>query len=185
MKTLFIGILIGVVLVFVGYGAYLGGKNLNIFLPKNLEVATPEPTVLTEPITDVPVELNTNEIADENMVLIQSEIMQAISGKSYTDLKNMMGTDVEVLLYASECCGTIKSDAAVTQLKYLNSATSPWYFGSDNADIKEVATADPLNYGSPNIVGISSDKMVVSFKLNNDGVIQRIIIVPNVSLLKQ
>ena len=183
MKNLFLGIFLGVVLASVGYGSYFLGKNLNLFLPKEIKVVTPTPTFLTEPITENPVDLKTGEIADENMVLIQSEIMQAVSTNNYSDLGNMMSDNVEVILYASECCGRIKKEEAIAQLGYLENAKSPWYFGSENTDISKISQDFPQNYGSPNIVGISSDKMVVSFRTDADGVIDRVIILPNISLL--
>lgn len=184
MKNLFIGVLVGVILVFVGYGAYIAGRNINIFLPTKLEIQTPPPTIESVPISDVPVEIKSNEIADENMVLIQSEIMQAVSQGNYQDLGNMMDNNVEVILYASECCGSIPKADAVKQLEYLNSAQKPWYFGSDNSDITQIATKDPEKYGPPNIIGVSKDKMVVSFKLTSDGLVKRIIIVPRINLIQ-
>ncbi|OGH37696.1 MAG: hypothetical protein A3B44_00310 [Candidatus Levybacteria bacterium RIFCSPLOWO2_01_FULL_38_21] len=181
MRNLFIGIAVGIILIaFVG-GAYYFGKNQNEIPPN----PTPAPTqyissaptqILTEGMSPTSVPKNTRSYVSEN-------IIAAVSSKNYAALEGYMSDTVSVILYASECCGQISKAKATGQMSYLNSSSGTWDFSENNSTRAKLIQNNPQNFSSDMIIGISSDKYAVGFKLNSQNEIEKIILVSNYSLI--
>jgi len=181
VRNLFIGIALGIILItFIG-GAYYFGKNQSNIKP----ALTPTPTLYANSTpTEIPKELSaTPTPTPKNKTYVTENIEAAVSSKNYAALEGYMKNTVIVTLYASECCGQISKAKATGQMSYLSSSQGSWDFSQESSVRNKLIENNPQNFSSDMIIGISSDKYAVGFKLNSQNEIEKIIIVPSYNLI--
>ena len=169
------GLAAGITLFAVIVAAYFLGKGQ---LPKT---SSPTPTTVVNTLVASPSALPvTSDFVNPGVTI--SVIGEAIPAKNYSDLASYMTDQVNVILYASECCGQITKSGAITQLEYLKSAISPWDFSDNNPTAAKLAKADPTNF-KDHVVGTSSNRYAVSFHLNDQYLIDKIFLVGDWKLI--
>lgn len=174
----FVGVILFVILI-IGVGAgsfYLGKKQVN------LVERTPTPTPTSETILSPTPIATTTPKPPPTRDEVKDKIVAAFNSKSFANLQNLMAAEVVVILQATECCGPMTSADAVSQMSYLNSATSPWNFDDTNPIAIAIKTNNPENYGN-SILGIATNNYVVAFQLNSENKISKISMAVHYNLL--
>lgn len=162
MKKYIIGSSLTLLVIGLAVGTfYLGTKgtifNKSTKSPETanvLETAKPSPSAMQVPVTSA-----------------SEQIVAGITSKNTQALEGYMANTVEVRLEASGCCGSISKADAMSQLSYLDPAVG-WSFDATNPIIIDLAIHSPNYYGSGWIVGVASNEYIVSFKLNNQNLIE-------------
>jgi hypothetical protein len=95
-----------------------------------------------------------------------------MTDKSYATLKEYMEPEVEVIIAATECCGTIPAEQAITQLDYLNNGLPPWTFDDSNPKVTTVRNNHP-GY-QPAVVGVAFNNYSVIFGMSQTNRIEKI-----------
>lgn len=109
-------------------------------------------------------------------------IREMLPNKKYKDLGPFMAATVNVIIYASSCCGDYTKAQAIEQLKYLDSAKAPWDF-SENGPIVQKLEGDVPQYFKDKIIGVASNKYTVAFGLNSKFLIDKIVLVVDYSIV--
>jgi hypothetical protein len=162
MRKYLIGAALTLLVLSLAAGAYYYGTQKGIFnkpsqtpgVENDLPTTEPSPTYQPQPIIDV-----------------SEQIIAAITSKNTQALEGYMANTVQVRLEASGCCGPITKAEAMSQLSYLDPAVG-WSFDPANPIIVDLATNAPDYYGNGWIVGVASNEYIVSFKLNNQNLIE-------------
>lgn len=105
-------------------------------------------------------------------------IKEAVVNKSYDNLLQYMNYQVTFSKYSGECCGTVQRNRAVDEMSVLDSATPPWNFKDDNPNAEKLRLVDPDNF-QETVIGTSSNRFAVSFKLDDEYRIEKIIVIPD------
>lgn len=113
---------------------------------------------------------------------VQSNIEAAVTSKNYSALGSYMTENVSFVLYASECCGQITAQEAVSQLSYLDTAIAPWDFDQTNPAVVQIKTQNAQEYGDL-YIGLSSDDMMAAFGLDEENKISIIKVSASYKLL--
>jgi hypothetical protein len=164
-------------LVFVGIGIGIGGWSLinrpvEVTINKSTTQKQSAPT--TSPTSQPLIYVNPSVVIDA--------IETAVPAKKWTDLLPFMVSKVNLVKYATSCCGLITSSQAVSELAYLNSATSPWNFSENNPIALSLESKDPEHFKEM-WIGTSKDYYAVGFKWNDDFMIDKISIVNDYRLI--
>lgn len=113
-----------------------------------------------------------------------ANIADAIKSGNTAALEGYMASSVLVILAASEGIGAQTPAQAVSDLKYLDSATDPWNFSLDSATLTKYANGDYKTYFKANtLVGKSANNYVVAFNFNEAGKINGIFMAVSADLL--
>lgn len=116
---------------------------------------------------------------------LKENVAAAISSKNTAALEGYMAASVNVVYAASEKAGPRTPAQAVSDLDYLNAATSPWNFALSAATLITYKNGFYGQYfGTNTIVGKSANKYVVSFGVNSSNKIDTIFIGVSEDLLK-
>lgn len=103
-------------------------------------------------------------------------IVVAISSKQYDDLSQYLADNVEVVFAASEFGDKRTKEQVVTDLEYLNSATSPWDFRLPEEELNKFYGSEL--YGKfltrEDIIGQSANGYVVSVAFSEDSTGEKI-----------
>jgi hypothetical protein len=169
MKKTRIIILVGLLFV-LGIAGFLYSRQ-----DPKVNEQTITPTITQQPSLKPTEKASSSVYVNPNAA--ETAIKNAVQKKSYENLNDYMADPVEVILYGSSCCGPLAKPAAIQQLTYLNSATTPWDFSKNSAAVKEIAANRPELIQN-SIIG-SSKNMIVIFTLNTSQVIQKIFIAPD------
>ena len=129
-------------------------------------VIFPEPTPTIEP-TAIP----SPTTQAQPVVDVGEQIIAAMTSKNTQALEGYMMDTVQVWLEATECCGPLTKQEAMSQLSYIDPATG-WSFDPTNQVINDLAAAIPDRYGGDWIVGVASNEYVASFKVNDQNKIE-------------
>jgi len=160
VKNFIIGVISITVIIAIAVTAYqLGTKNKANVPPVS---PSPSPTIDTSALTGL--QQATPKPPTPAPVSVEDQIIAAISSKNYAALKGYMADPVQVRLESSGCCGPITPTAAVTQLDYLNPATS-WNFDQSQETVTSLHTFAPEFYGPEWLIGVADNEMVASFKV--------------------
>lgn len=109
-------------------------------------------------------------------------IKEMVPAKKYKDMAPFMAETVNVIIYASSCCGDYTKAQAIEQLKYLDSAKAPWDF-SENGPIVQKLESDVPQYFKDKTIGVASNKYTVAFGLNSKFLIDKIVLVVDYSIV--
>lgn len=177
---------IAVTLIVLGIigSAYYFGKSQIQKEPNQAPVVSQAPTpaqTQTEQVilTPTPSE-ETSKFVNPSATI--ENIKASVESKNYAALEGYMTNKVSVILYASECCGLISKQEAVSQMDYLNNGKAPWDFSDNNPIAQKLETADPENFKG-NIIGIASNGTTVSFHLNDEFLVDRVFMVIDYKLI--
>jgi len=108
----------------------------------------------------------------------------AIKSGNTAALEGYMAATVRVIIAASEGVGDRTPTEAISDLKYLDSATDPWDFALPAATLSGWGTGDyKLYFPESALVGQSADDMVVSFTFDSDAKISGIFMAMDASSL--
>lgn len=114
-----------------------------------------------------------------------SNIESAITSGNTSALEGYMASTVAVVIAASESAGDRTPSQAVSDLKYLSNATSPWNFKLDATTLTKYQNGEYKTYFKTNtLVGKSANGYVVAFNFNSAGKINGIFMAVNSSLLE-
>ncbi len=104
-----------------------------------------------------------------------ANIEDAIKSGNTAALEGYMASKIKVILAASEGIGDRTPTQAISDLKYLDSATDPWDFSLPAATLTKWGTGDYKQYFPESaFVGMSADDMVVSFTFDSQAKISGI-----------
>jgi hypothetical protein len=162
MRKYIIGASLTLLVVGLAAGTYYFGTQGYVF---NKASKTP----VTENI--LPTIKPTPTYKPQPKVNVSEQIIAGITSKNTQALEGYMADTVQVRLEASGCCGPITKSEAMSQLSYLDPAVG-WSFDPTNPIIVDLAINSPDYYGSGWIVGVASNEYIVSFKLNNQNLIE-------------
>jgi hypothetical protein len=109
-------------------------------------------------------------------------IETAVPSKKWTDLLPFMTTNVTLIKYGTSCCGTVSKNQAISELSYLNDATSPWNFSETNPIALSLESKDPEHF-KETWIGTSKDYYAVGFKWNDDFLIEKVSMVNDYRLI--
>lgn len=176
------GAVISLVLVSAIAVAYFVGKGQKEPAVQPSPQATTVAQTLSEPEAPPKADTSQNPKDFVNPSATIAAIEEAIPGKDYKALSAYMVSNVNVILYASECCGLITKAAAIEQLKYLNGATSPWNFDMSNPIASQLAEKAP-QYFKDAVIGTSANNYAVGFVLDDKFLIKSIVLVADYKLI--
>lgn len=151
-----------------------GGAGAPSSSPTPTELATITPTVTPTP-TGVPAPPDDESGPSPEQQLHFKEVLE--SGDTAV-LDQDLADPVELILAASECCGSISRAEAITELGYVGPGSgATWNFSPDDATLASLRGGDYADFFPLNaVVGISSDGFLLSFVPGSDGLISRILI---------
>lgn len=181
-------IILGLVLILavtgiasIGYG--LSKKSAPVPTPSPKPQVVTTPTSIASPsatpdIPSAPRERPTAGFVNPSATI--AKINEAFSKKTGKDLGGDLGawmTDqVNVILYATECCGPKTSKEAASQLNaFAISGIDPWNCSDTNPLIPKILAKDAQNFKDMTLC-ISSNELVAGFHLDNEFLIDRIIL---------
>lgn len=180
MKTFLGGLLVGLIVMGVTFGMFFLGKQksedssgLSVEIEQTKQGEEIKLEIVTTPVA----------VSGKDKIAVQASILTAVSTKTYDELSFDMAETVYVSLHGSECCGDITTEEALENLKYLDSAQTPWLFDRTEETLKSLSDNYPKTMGPDHIIGISENKMVVSFGLDDNNQINEIHIIPNADML--
>lgn len=183
MSKYLIGSLVTLVIIAAVGGAYLAGRGQ---LPGAVKASpTPESSTAIQ-ATATPSPASTPAGAQKEDVMVNpsktiAQIEASVSSKNYQALEAYMTSSVNVVVYASECCGKLTATKATAQLDYLSSATPPWNFKDNNPIAAQLQAKSDYFKGA--VIGTASNRYAVGFKLNSDNKISDIALVADYELI--
>lgn len=181
VEGLLVSVALGVV-GFAGWYVYDSGKKTNSIYDKSTNVDTA--TKLNQKQTKKAA--NSDLASTPITEALIAQVSTAVTDQKYSDLDGVMKDMVTVVLAASEKGGEVDKATAIKDLDYLKSATVPWNFNLDQAELDSYADGDYKQYFTDNtIFGKSADGMVVAFGVNDDGIIDAVFMAANAELLTQ
>lgn len=178
------GLGVGITLLLVVAGAYFFGKGQ--LLSKTITsspVASPVETATDKSTQSTPVELPASQKEYVNPSVTIAAIEEAVPAKKYADLALYMADNVNVIIYASSCCGMYTKDKAIQQMSYLDKAVGPWDFSDTNPNAPKMRAGSA--YFKDYAIGTSSNKYGVGFHLSNKYLIDGVTFVVDYTLLTQ
>lgn len=165
--------------IILAFGAYMYGKNQGT---GNVQEFVPVVASSASPIASSAVQASTIPVGFVNPSATISAIEENIPKKNYSGLGSFMAEKVNVIIYASSCCGDYTKAQVIDQLKYLDSAKVPWDFNQDSEAAKKLV-ADVPQYFKDKTIGIASNKYTVAFGLNSKYLIDSIVLVVDYSIV--
>ncbi|MDP4038482.1 MAG: hypothetical protein Q8P54_00725 [bacterium] len=116
---------------------------------------------------------------------LKDNIEAALNTKNTAALEGYMASSVNVVVAASEKAGPRTPAQAVSDLDYLNSATSPWNFNLPQTTLTAYKNSFYGQYfGDNTVVGQSTNKYVASFGIDANVKINVIFMAVNADLLQ-
>jgi len=187
---IWVSVVIGLLLLAViGYLIWLtmGLQSQNAALTKDKTDALTKVTSLTEQLAAAQKTSPTTTTTPCNntpTTTLKNNIHDAISSKNTAALESYMASSVTVVIAASGKGGTESAAAAVADLDYLSSATSPWNFSLPTATITNWQAHFYASYfTATSYVGEAASNQVVSFDFDCNGKINKIFMAINSDLL--
>lgn len=111
-------------------------------------------------------------------------IEDSISSGNTAALEGYMASKVNVIMAASECCGSRTPSQAISDLNYIEAGTDPWDFSLPAATIAAYQAGYYSSYFPADaLVGKSANDYVVSFTFDSNGDIDGIFMAINADLL--
>lgn len=115
---------------------------------------------------------------------VKENIAAAISSGNTAALQGYMAQKVRVIIAASEGVGDRTPAQAISDLKYLDSATDPWNFNLNDTTLAQYGAGGYGQYFPAGaVVGRSADDKVVSFTFDAGGKISGIFMAADAELL--
>ncbi|KKQ96867.1 MAG: hypothetical protein UT56_C0001G0025 [Candidatus Levybacteria bacterium GW2011_GWB1_39_7] len=168
-----------IVLGIIGSAYYFGKSQVQ---KGSDQVPIPSPTTTQEQVnsTPAPTQEQTGDFVNPSATI--ENIKASVESKNYAALEGYMTDKVSVILYATECCGLILRQEAISQMAYLNNGKAPWDFSYPNPIQTKLEIADPANFKG-NVIGTASNGTTVSFHLNDKFLIDRVFMVIDYKLI--
>jgi hypothetical protein len=162
MRKYLIGGSLTLLVIGLAAGTYYLGTQGILFnkTPKVPKVTNVLETVKPSPTINPPSVINVSE-----------QVVAGMTSKNTQALEGYMADTVQVRLESSGCCGAISKSEAMSQLSYLDPAVG-WSFDPANPIIVDLAINSPDYYGNGWLVGVASNEYIVSFKINNQNLIE-------------
>ncbi len=179
-----IGAIVALILVAALAGAYFLGKGqLSV-----VQVSpTPQATTVTQTLsgsspTPSPAVTSTSDFVNPSATI--SQIEASVNSKNYAALESYMTDPVNVIIYASSCCGAYTKTQAVQETSgYLKDAKGPWDFSLMNSNSKILVQKTP-QYFKDYVIGIATgSRHVVAFHLSDKFLIDKVTLVVDYELI--
>jgi len=182
MKFYKVGFFILLLVIIAGAAFYLGSSYNK---PVDKEKAAFTKQKPTKKIEDETEEISTpSSKTIITLSLLKENIQAALTTMNLQPFETYMADEVNVILEASECCGTMTNEEAALQMQYLEDADAPWNFDQSNETIKKLKEVEPTKYGPESAyIGIASNEYTVSFKFNEDNKISAVTMAATYKLL--
>lgn len=180
MSKFLAGVGATVLVLVIAVGAYMFGRSgTSVTSPKTSVVEiNASPAILVSPA----VSAVASPAGFTNSSATIAAIKEMIPNKKYKDLAPFMAETVNVIIYASSCCGDYTKAQAIEQLKYLDSAKAPWDFDQTSTVVKKLAVDVP-QYFENKTIGVAANKYTVAFGLNSKFLIDKIVLVVDYSIV--
>lgn len=179
MSKFLMGVATAFLVVLVALGGYFFGKGQG----NKVETVKVAPAASTT--TSSPSGFSSSVVSPAGFVnpsATIAAIKEMVPAKKYKDMAPFMAETVNVIIYASSCCGDYTKAQAIDQLKYLDSAKAPWDF-SENGPIVQKLETDVPQYFKDKTIGVASNKYTAAFGLNNKFLIDKIVLVVDYSIV--
>lgn len=180
MSKFLAGIATAVLVIIIAAGGYFFGKGQGN-RAGTIEV-TPVVVRSPTPVSNTPASPNATPAGFVNSTATIAAIKDAVPKKKYSDLVPFMAETVNVIIYASSCCGDYTKAQAIDQLKYLDAAKAPWDFDQTSAIVRKLV-ADVPQYFKDKTIGVAANKYTVAFGLNSKFLIDKIVLVVDYSIV--
>lgn len=185
MGKYLVGGVVALVLVVALSGAYFWGRGK---LPDSSATPVPQPTTVSQTTAVASASPSPDTAQKEDAMVGQSktiaQIEASIASKNTQALESYMASSVNVVIYATECCGPLTALAATKQLDYLSSATPPWNF-KDNNPIAAQLRAKSDFFKDATVIGTASNGYAVGFTLDDQAKIKSVALVADYKLITQ
>lgn len=182
MSKYLIGSVATIILIAVIGAAYFAGRGqLPISFGKDVQSPTPVSFASANPSPTNSASFQIEEPVG-NFNKTAAQIEPSIASKNYKALESYMAESVNVILYASECCGVQTPTEATLQLDYLSGGTPPWNF-KDNNPIASQLRAKSDYFKKATVTGTASNRYAVGFTIDNKGKITDIILLADYELI--
>lgn len=189
-SRIFIWIVIILLIISLGVSAFLWRDNqAKKEQNKNLQTMSELQKQLADLNKKMESASNSSNSQQQNKVVPSaqdiSNIESAITSGNNSALEGYMASTVAVVVAASESAGDRTPSQAVSDLKYLSNATSPWNFKLDATTLTKYQNGEYKTYFKTNtLVGKSANGYVVAFNFDSSGKINGIFMAVNSSLLE-
>ena len=172
MIKILIGFIIIVSVLFFIAGGYLLGVG-------NQKPTTSESQVNTQsqqnPVSSTSA-TSSSSTPTSNTTTGKQTLTKALYDKSYDELLPFFANSVEVLIEATECCGTFTGSSADTRtINYLTAAKGEWNFDQNSPAIVGIKGQNPAGYQNT-IVGTADNKYVLKLTLDETNKIKTVIL---------
>lgn len=181
MSKIIIGLILGLIIAGAVFGAYNIGKKQSAPSPTPQVSTSPLPTPSPSTSPDMPISLRERPTAgfvnpSGTIAAINDAFKkggQAIGG----DVGAWMANKVDVILFATECCGSKDTKAAANQLdSFAVKGINPWDCSDTNPVTKLVLSKDPQSFKDMTIC-TSANRLLIGFHLDSEFLIDRISLV--------
>ena len=185
MSKYLIGSVVTIVVAAALAGAFYLGKGQ---MPLGRADTEPKPTTVTQFIepTNVPAPSASPQVEDKASGAggVAENIEAGVVSKDYAAIASYMNNKVNVVLYATECCGLVSAIDAAKQLDYLSSATPPWNFKENNPIALKLRDNSDF-FKEATLIGTASNGYAVGFTLDDQAKIKFIVLVADYKLITQ
>lgn len=136
-------------------------------------------------VTKKPSDTSVTSSKNSTLQSLKDNIEAALNTKNTAALEGYMASSVNVVIAASEKGGPRTPAEAVSDLSYLNNATTPWNFNLPAATLAVFKKGFYGQYfGDSTVVGQSTNKYVASFRIDTNSKISVIFMAVSADLLQ-
>lgn len=171
MSKILVGLIFGLIIAGALFGVYSMGKK-----PPTPRL-TPPPVSSPSASPDMPISLRERPTAG---FVNPSATIAAINDafkKGGQDIGAWMADPVDVILFATECCGSKTRKEASTQLdSFVKKGQDPWDCSDVSPITKQVWSKDPQDFKDMTIC-TSANRLMVGFRLDSEFLIDKISLV--------
>lgn len=180
MSKIFVGVILGVIIAGAVFYAYNLGKTQSIPTPsptQKISISSPTPSPVIEHFSLR--ERPTAGFTDPSGTIakINDAFNKGADKTLGADLGFWMANKIDVILFATECCGSKNSKEAMNQLDaFAVKGIDPWNCSDTNPITKQILAKDPVSFKDMTIC-TSANGLLVGFHLDNEFLIDRMSLV--------
>lgn len=184
MSKIVLGLILGLVIAGAVFYSYNLGKKQSV--PNPISQATPSPSSVASPSAtpDMPIFLRERPTAGftdpSGTIKVIKEAFNKMDLSLGFDLGAWMADPVNIVLFATECCGNKGTKDADNQIDaFAVKGISPWDCSDTNLMTKKVLAKDSVSFKDMTIC-TSANGLLIGFHLDNEFLIDRIILVNDI-----
>ncbi|MGI5828138.1 MAG: hypothetical protein ACOX6V_03930 [Patescibacteria group bacterium] len=135
----------------------------------------PSPEPIPSPDTTLS-QMPTASLTVDRDITINDVILGIIT-KNYSLVEQYLAEVVEVNIEQADCCGFLKKQVVIENIKLLDDSQGMWDFSDNEIDLA-LRSQYPERYGNA-VIGITSDGYGIGFTLNEENKVSQLSVIPN------